>query len=97
MNNDNVNKPQHYCYGKYECIDVLQDILKGVSGVEAFCIGNAIKYLWRYKHKNGEEDLKKARWYLDKAIQLNEDKIDFQNMETAEIENLIGGVKSENR
>lgn len=97
MNNDNVNKPQHYCYGKYECIDVLQDILKDVSGVEAFCIGNAIKYLWRYKHKNGEEDLKKARWYLDKAIQLNEDKIDFQNMGTAEIENLIGGVKSENR
>lgn len=97
MSNDNVNKPQHYCYGKYECIDVLQDILKDVSGVEAFCIGNAIKYLWRYKHKNGEEDLKKARWYLDKAIQLNEDKIDFQNMEMAEIENLIGGVKSENR
>lgn len=97
MSNDNVNKPQHYCYGKYECIDVLQDILKDVSGVEAFCIGNAIKYLWRYKHKNGEEDLKKARWYLDKAIQLNEDKIDFQKMGTAEIENLIGGVKSENR
>lgn len=97
MSNDNVNKPQHYCYGKYECIDVLQDILKDVSGVEAFCIGNAIKYLWRYKHKNGEEDLKKARWYLDKAIQLNEDKIDFQNMGMAEIENLIGGVKSENR
>ena len=97
MSNDNVNKPQHYCYGKYECIDVLQDILKDVSGVEAFCIGNAIKYLWRYKHKNGEEDLKKARWYLDKAIQLNEDKIDFQKMGTAEIENLTGGVKSENR
>lgn len=97
MSNDNVNKPQHYCYGKYECIDVLQDILKDVSGVEAFCIGNAIKYLWRYKHKNGEEDLKKARWYLDKAIQLNEDKIDFQKMGTAEIENVIGGVKSENR
>lgn len=97
MSNDNVNKPQHYCYGKYECIDVLQDILKDVSGVEAFCIGNAIKYLWRYKHKNGEEDLKKARWYLDKAIQLNEDKIDFQNMGMTEIENVIGGVKSENR
>lgn len=97
MSNDNVNKPQHYCYGKYECIDVLQDILKDVSGVEAFCIGNAIKYLWRYKHKNGEEDLKKARWYLDKAIQLNEDKIDFQNMGMAEIKNVIGGVKSENR
>jgi hypothetical protein len=40
--------------------------------LEAFCIGNAFKYLLRYKLKNGAEDLKKARYYLDKAIQLNE-------------------------
>ncbi len=70
--NDAVNKPKHYCYGKYECINVLEDVLKDLNGVEAFCIGNAFKYLWRYKLKNGAEDLKKARYYLDKAIQLNE-------------------------
>lgn len=65
---DNVNKPQHYTYGKYECIDVIKEITKDLTGEEAFCIGNAIKYLWRWKHKNGIEDIKKARWYLDRII-----------------------------
>lgn len=65
---DNVNKPEHYTYGKYECIDVIKEITKDLTGEEAFCIGNAIKYLWRWKHKNGIEDVKKARWYLDRLI-----------------------------
>lgn len=65
---DNVNKPKHYTYGKYECIDVIKEITKDLTGEEAFCIGNAIKYLWRWKHKNGIEDVKKARWYLDRLI-----------------------------
>ena len=65
---DNVNKPQHYTYGEYECIDVIKEITKDLTGEEAFCIGNAIKYLWRWKHKNGIEDVKKARWYLDRLI-----------------------------
>lgn len=65
---DNVNKPQHYTYSKYECIDVIKEITKDLNGEEAFCIGNAIKYLWRWKHKNGIEDVKKARWYLDRLI-----------------------------
>lgn len=70
--NDAVNKPKHYCHGKYECIDVIEDVVKDLNGLEAFCISNVIKYVWRYKLKNGAEDLKKARFYLDKAIQLNE-------------------------
>lgn len=70
-NNDIVNKPEHYTYGKYECIDVLEDILEGISGREAFCIGNVIKYIWRYKHKNGVQDLEKAMWYLKTAIEIN--------------------------
>jgi len=37
-------------------------------GVEAFCTANALKYLWRWKAKNGVEDLKKARWYIDRLI-----------------------------
>lgn len=66
--NDPVKKPGHYTYGKYECIDIIEDILADASGPEAFLIGNAIKYLWRFRHKNGTEDLEKARWYLDRAI-----------------------------
>lgn len=64
---DSVNKPVHYTYGKFECIDVLRDIL-GHDGFIGFCRGNVIKYLWRYAHKNHLEDLKKARWYLDRMI-----------------------------
>lgn len=60
--------PTYYKKGKFECIDVLEELLQGVSGTTAFCLGNCIKYLWRFNQKNGVEDLKKARWYLDKLI-----------------------------
>ena len=68
---DPVNRPEHYTYGNYECKDVLQDVLKNVTGYEAFCVGNVIKYLWRYKIKNGTQDLEKAQWYLAEAIEIN--------------------------
>ena len=71
---DNVNKPNHYTYGKLECIDVIKEVTNGndTMGIEAFYLGNVIKYLWRYKHKNGIEDLKKAKWYLERLIKENE-------------------------
>lgn len=65
---DPVKKPGHYTYGRYECIDIIEDVLADASGPEGFLIGNVIKYLWRFQHKNGTEDLEKARWYLDRAI-----------------------------
>ena len=67
---DNVEKPNHYTFGKYECIDVIEELSKqnNLKGIEGFLYGNIIKYLWRYKHKNGIEDLHKARWYLDRLI-----------------------------
>ena len=45
----------------------------------AYCTGNVLKYVSRYKHKNGAEDLKKARWYLDKMIMVmeNAEKITY--------------------
>lgn len=61
--------PEHYTYGKYECIDVLKDIL-GEEGFKEFCRGNVFKYLWRYNHKNGKEDLLKAKYYLEKLIEV---------------------------
>ena len=68
--NDNVNKPSHYTFGKYECIDVLTELCNAnnLQGIEGFLYGNVIKYLWRYKHKNGIEDLNKAKWYLERVI-----------------------------
>lgn len=70
---DVVNNPNHYTYGKYECIDVIKEITKGLAGSQAFCMGNCIKYLWRWQYKNGVEDLKKAKWYLERVIKEFED------------------------
>lgn len=61
--------PKHYAYSKYECINVLKDIL-GEEGFKEFCRGNVFKYLWRYNHKNGKEDLLKAKYYLEKLIEV---------------------------
>lgn len=65
---DNVNHPKHYTQGGIECIDALAAATINLKGIEAVCTANAIKYLWRWKQKNGVEDLEKARWYIDKLI-----------------------------
>lgn len=69
---DSVNHPSHYETGKFECIEVMEEAL-GRDVVKGFCIGNAFKYLYRAKRKNGLEDMKKARWYLDKVISMEEE------------------------
>ena len=71
--NDMVNHPQHYTQSKYECIDVIEEITKPCNMFEAYIIGTVLKYIWRFKYKNGLEDLKKARWYLDRLILRMED------------------------
>jgi hypothetical protein len=71
---DNVNHPSHYTQGKIECIDAIEESTKGLIGISAVCVANVIKYIWRYKFKNGIEDLKKARWYLDKLISHEENQ-----------------------
>ena len=64
---DNVNSPAHYAGNtSLECIDVMC-VMFGRRAVCIFCLCNAFKYMWRYKHKNGEEDLEKAKWYLNWA------------------------------
>ena len=69
MKNDNVNHPQHYISANgLETIDVIEAWTDGLEGIEAVCTANVIKYISRWKKKNGVEDLEKARWYLDKLI-----------------------------
>lgn len=63
-----VNHPPHYTAGKVECIDALEAATTGLQGIEAVCTANAIKYLWRWKHKNGVQDLKKAIFYINYLI-----------------------------
>lgn len=64
---DHVNRPAHYTSGGIECIDAMQAAF-GADAVKDFCLCNAFKYLWRHRNKNGVEDLKKARWYLNRLI-----------------------------
>jgi hypothetical protein len=72
---DNVNHPSHYTQGSIECIDAITEATKHLLGIAAVCVANIIKYVWRYPFKNGVEDLYKARWYLDKLIKHEEEKI----------------------
>lgn len=64
--NDIVNHPEHYTQGGVECIDAIAAATTGLQGIEAVCTANVIKYIWRWKRKNGVEDIKKALWYLNK-------------------------------
>lgn len=64
---DNVNHPSHYTQGKYEVIDYIEDKLNQEE-LQGYCVGNVLKYVSRFKHKNGLEDLKKAEWYLNRLI-----------------------------
>jgi hypothetical protein len=66
---DNVNRPHHYtngdaycpqCERTIECIDVTRHM--------DFNLGNAVKYIWRWKNKDGVQDLKKAIWYIQDSI-----------------------------
>ena len=69
---DNVTHPSHYTQGKVECIDAIEAAVTGLSGMDAVCTAQVIKYMWRWRHKNGIEDLRKARWYLDRLIEMTE-------------------------
>jgi hypothetical protein len=68
---DPIN-PSHYKQGGIECIEAIKAALGG--GFTAYLWGNILKYTWRWPSKNGIEDLKKARWYLDRLIQEEEVK-----------------------
>jgi hypothetical protein len=68
LKKDNVNNPSHYNKGKIEAIDFILD--QNMDFLE----GNCLKYLIRYKHKNGLEDLLKSKWYLEKLIERHAEK-----------------------
>ena len=72
MNNckdkDMVNSPPHYNKFGVECIEAIQSATG--EGYEYYLQGNIIKYLWRYRYKNGVQDLEKAQWYLSRLIEI---------------------------
>ena len=67
---DMVNSPTHYNQSGIECIAAIQAALG--PNFKYYLQGNIMKYLWRYRYKNGAEDLKKAQWYLTELIDVVE-------------------------
>jgi hypothetical protein len=77
VSNDPVNNPSHYRFGKFESFDVQMEICANYAPREAACIFNTLKYVARAPKKGKLlEDLKKAQWYLQKAIELVEGTYD---------------------
>nr|WP_083846493.1 DUF3310 domain-containing protein [Staphylococcus cohnii] len=66
---DMVNHPSHYNYGDIEVINFIEQVTKHYNANVAYHIGNAIKYLARSPHKNGKEDVAKAKWYIERAFE----------------------------
>ena len=68
---DVVNKPHHYNTGTIECIDAIKESMEPDQFL-GYLKGNCLKYLWRYEYKGKPvEDLRKARWYLERLIKEN--------------------------
>lgn len=65
---DNVNHPKHYCKGGIECIQVIKAQLTPEQNI-GYLYGNVLKYMWRWPDKNGLEDLRKAKHYLEWLIE----------------------------
>lgn len=66
----NPISPAHYKQGDIECVDACEAAVVNKNGIEAAFVFNVIKYLWRYESKNGIEDVRKAKWYLNKLEEL---------------------------
>jgi hypothetical protein len=60
---DMVSHPPHYRQGGIECIEAIEAALTPEE-FRGYCKGNALKYVWRERHKGGDESLRKAMWYL---------------------------------
>ena len=63
---DMVNSPPHYNASGIETIEAIKAMTD--TGYEYYLQGNIMKYLWRYRYKNGVEDLEKAQWYLNELV-----------------------------
>ena len=68
---EQVNHPNHYNQGQYECIAVMESIY-GIEATMNFCLLCAFKYTWRTNDKDGIQDIDKAIWYLKKYKELQE-------------------------
>ena len=69
---NNVHSPKHYNQGHTECIDAIEAMLSDEEYI-GYLRGNSMKYRWRFRYKNGFEDLNKAEWYEKRLVKFMED------------------------
>lgn len=81
---DMVNHPPHYTQGAVECIDAVRAAL-GDSEFLGYCNGCAIKYLWRWRSKGGSEDLRKARFYIERMLDVTSEIEDISKRRVDEV------------
>ena len=67
MSDDVINQPPHYRQGDIECIDAIRSALTPEE-FRGYCKGNMLKYVWRERHKGGNESLAKGLWYIERII-----------------------------
>ena len=93
--NDPVNHPSHYAgQGKVECIDFMEACISQYSGIIAACLGNVIKYTWRWKNKGGLQDLRKAQWYyLHADKKINDAGIGMRDYRQSGTPTIITGIQ----
>ena len=68
---DTINHPSHYTQGEIECIDAIKAALTP-DEFRGYCKGNALKYIWRERHKGQDDSIAKAKWYMDKITERSE-------------------------
>ena len=73
MDEDLVNSPVHYNKGEIECIDAIEAMLTHEEYV-GYLRGNSLKYRWRFRYKNGIQDLEKAKWYENRLMEILENE-----------------------
>lgn len=87
---DNINHPEHYkTENGLETIDVIEAFTEGLQGGEATNTGNILKYMCRWKKKNGLEDLKKAQWYLNRLIDLVESRQEKEMLSASSVTSAV--------
>lgn len=85
---DAAENPTHYAKGGLECRQVVAAVVSNCSGYEGHLLGSAIEYIWRWKNKNGIQDIFKARQCLEMLVEYHRLEIsDNENLRTIEEDN----------
>lgn len=97
MSNDMVNHPAHYETNGIECIDAMI-ASQGKESVKSYCVCNAFKYIWRHQHKGKSvEDIQKAIWYLNRYLNLYDQKDEPETDKPADLDYIIESIEQEAR